>query len=114
VSDCLFCRLVAGNIPAAIVHQNEHVVAFKDITPQAPTHLLIVPRRHIASLNDLSPADDGVVGEMVRVAAALAKENGHADGGYRTVFNCNADAGQTVFHLHLHLLGGRKMTWPPG
>jgi histidine triad (HIT) family protein len=114
VTDCLFCRLVAGNIPAAIVHQNEHVVAFKDITPQAPTHVLIVPRRHIGTLNDLSPADDALVGEMVRTAAAIAKENGDAERGYRTVFNCNADAGQTVFHLHLHLLGGRKMTWPPG
>jgi histidine triad (HIT) family protein len=114
VTDCLFCRLVAGGIPATIVHQSEHLVAFKDITPQAPTHVLIVPRRHIGTLNDLSPADDGLVGEMIRTAAAIAKENGHADGGYRTVFNCNADAGQTVFHLHLHVLGGRKMTWPPG
>jgi histidine triad (HIT) family protein len=114
VSDCLFCKLVAGQIPAAIVHQNDHVVAFKDITPQAPTHVLIVPRRHIASLSDLGPEDDALVGEMVRTAAAIAKEHGHAERGYRTVFNCNADAGQTVFHLHLHLLGGRKMTWPPG
>jgi histidine triad (HIT) family protein len=114
VTDCLFCRLVAGDIPATIVHQSEHLVAFKDITPQAPTHVLIVPRRHIGTLNDLSPADDGLVGEMIRTAAAIAKENGHADRGYRTVFNCNADAGQTVFHLHLHLLGGRKMAWPPG
>ena len=114
MSDCLFCKLVAGQIPAAIVHQNDHVVAFKDITPQAPTHVLIVPRRHIASLTDLGPEDDALVGEMVRTAAAIAKEHGHAERGYRTVFNCNADAGQTVFHLHLHLLGGRKMTWPPG
>jgi len=114
VTDCLFCRLVAGEIPATIVHQSEHLVAFKDITPQAPTHVLIVPRRHIGTLNDLSPADDGLVGEMIRTAAAIAKENGHSDRGYRTVFNCNADAGQTVFHLHLHVLGGRKMTWPPG
>jgi histidine triad (HIT) family protein len=114
VSDCLFCRLIAGEIPATIVRQNEHVVAFKDITPQAPTHVLVVPRRHIPSLNDLSPDDDALVGEMVRTAASIAKENGHADRGYRTVFNCNADAGQTVFHVHLHLLGGRKMTWPPG
>ncbi len=114
MTDCLFCRLVAGHIPATIVHQSEHLVAFKDITPQAPTHVLIVPRRHIGTLNDLSPADDGLVGEMIRTAAAIAKENGHADRGYRTVFNCNADAGQTVFHLHLHVLGGRKMTWPPG
>ena len=114
MTDCLFCRLIAGEIPANIVHQNDHVVAFKDITPQAPTHVLVVPRRHIASLNDLSPADDALVGEMVRTAAYIAKEEGHADRGYRTVFNCNADAGQTVFHVHLHLLGGRKMAWPPG
>lgn len=114
MSDCLFCKLIAGQIPATIVYQNDHVVAFKDITPQAPTHVLVVPRRHIASLNDLAPDDDALVGEMVRSAAAIANENGHAAGGYRTVFNCNADAGQTVFHLHLHLLGGRKMTWPPG
>jgi histidine triad (HIT) family protein len=114
VSDCLFCKLIAGQIPATIVYQNDDVVAFKDITPQAPTHVLIVPRRHIAGLNDLSAADDALVGQMVRTAASIAKENGHADRGYRTVFNCNADAGQTVFHLHLHLLGGRTMTWPPG
>jgi histidine triad (HIT) family protein len=114
VTDCLFCRLIAGEIPANIVHQNDHVVAFKDITPQAPTHVLVVPRRHIASLNDLSPADDALMGEMIRTAANIAQEEGHADRGYRTVFNCNADAGQTVFHVHLHLLGGRKLTWPPG
>jgi histidine triad (HIT) family protein len=114
VSDCLFCKLIAGQIPATIVYQNDDVVAFTDITPRAPTHVLIVPRRHIAGLNDLSPDDDALVGQMVRAAASIAKENGHADRGYRTVFNCNADAGQTVFHLHLHLLGGRKMTWPPG
>jgi histidine triad (HIT) family protein len=114
VTDCLFCRLIAGEIPANIVYQNDHVVAFKDITPQAPTHVLVVPRRHIASLNDLSPADDALIGEMIRTAANIAQEEGHADRGYRTVFNCNADAGQTVFHVHLHLLGGRKLTWPPG
>ena len=110
MSDCLFCKLVAGQIPAAIVHQNDHVVAFKDITPQAPTHVLIVPRRHIASLNDLGPEDDALVGEMVRTAAAIAKEHGHAERGYRTVFNCNADAGQTVFHAHAHVLGGKTFT----
>ena len=114
MTDCLFCRLIAGETPANIVHQNDHVVAFKDITPQAPTHVLVVPRCHIASLNDLSPADDALIGEMIRTAANIAKEEGHADRGYRTVFNCNADAGQTVFHVHLHLLGGRKMAWPPG
>ena len=114
MADCLFCKIVAGQIPATIVFQDDHVVAFKDITPRAPTHVLIVPRRHIASLNDLSAGDDALVGEMVRAAAAIATEQGLADRGYRTVFNCNADAGQTVFHIHLHLLGGRTMAWPPG
>jgi histidine triad (HIT) family protein len=114
VTDCLFCKIVAGQIPATLVFQNDHVVAFKDITPRAPTHMLIVPRRHIPSLNDLAPEDDALVGEMVRTAAAIAKQQGLSDRGYRTVFNCNADAGQTVFHIHLHLLGGRPMSWPPG
>jgi histidine triad (HIT) family protein len=114
VSDCLFCKIVAGQIPATIVHQDQHLIAFKDINPQAPMHLLIVPRRHVSSLNELEPDDDALVGEMIRRAAALARANGHADRGYRTVFNCNADAGQTVFHIHLHVLGGRAMTWPPG
>ena len=114
MADCLFCKIVAGQIPATIVFQDDHVVAFKDVTPRAPTHVLIVPRRHIASLNDLAAGDDALVGEMVRAAAAIAKEQGLADRGYRTVFNCNADAGQTVFHIHLHLLGGRTMAWPPG
>ena len=114
MADCLFCRIVAGQIPATIVYQNDDVVAFKDITPQAPAHVLVVPRRHVASLNDLGPDDDALVGEMVRAAAAIATEQGLADRGYRTVFNCNADAGQTVFHIHLHVLGGRKMSWPPG
>ena len=112
--DCLFCKIVAGQIPAAIVFQNDHVLAFNDITPRAPTHVLIVSRRHLSSLNELGPDDDALVGEMVRAAAAIAKDQGLADRGYRTVFNCNADAGQTVFHIHLHLLGGRTMTWPPG
>lgn len=114
MADCLFCKIVAGQIPANVVYKDDRLIAFKDINPQAPTHLLIVPRRHVASLNDLTSEDDGLVGEMVRSAASLATEYGHADRGYRTVFNCNADAGQTVFHIHLHLLGGRKMAWPPG
>ena len=114
MDDCLFCRIVEGKIPGAIVYQDERLVAFKDINPQAPLHVLIVPRRHIASLNDLKPEDDALVGEMARRAAALAAEHGHADRGYRTVFNCNADAGQTVFHIHLHVLGGRRFGWPPG
>jgi len=114
VAECLFCKIVSGEIPGAIVQQNDHIVAFRDITPQAPMHVLVVPRRHIGSLNDLTAADDGLIGEMVRTAAALAKEHGHDARGYRTVFNCNADAGQTVFHIHLHVLGGRAMAWPPG
>lgn len=114
MADCLFCKVVAGQVPATLVFENDHVVAFKDITPRAPTHVLIVPRRHIATLNELSPEDDALVGEMVRAAAAIAKEQGLSERGYRTVFNCNAEAGQTVFHIHLHLLGGRPMTWPPG
>jgi histidine triad (HIT) family protein len=114
VAECLFCRIAAGEIPAALVHQDERLIAFKDINPQAPMHVLIVPRRHVATLNDLSGDDDGLVGEMMRRAAAIARENGYADRGYRTVFNCNADAGQTVFHIHLHVLAGRPLRWPPG
>jgi histidine triad (HIT) family protein len=114
VSDCLFCRIIEGQIPGAIVYQDERVVAFKDINPQAPMHVLVVPRRHISSLNALTPDDDGIVGELVRRGAALAKAAGYADRGFRAVFNTNADAGQTVFHIHLHVLGGRAMAWPPG
>ena len=114
MSDCLFCRIIAGEIPGAKVFEDERIVAFKDINPQAPMHVLVVPRRHIASLNELSAEDDALVGEMTRRAAAIAKEHGHADRGYRTVFNCNADAGQTVFHIHMHVLGGRRLGWPPG
>ena len=114
MDNCLFCRIIAGEIPGAIVHDGEHVVAFKDVNPQAPLHVLIVPRRHIRTLNDLQPEDDHLVGSMFRTAAMLAKEHGYADRGYRTVFNTNADAGQTVFHIHLHLLAGRGLHWPPG
>lgn len=112
--DCLFCKIVSGEIKGNIVFQDERLVAFRDINPQAPMHVLIVPRRHIASLNDLSASDDALVGEMVRRAAAIAKQHGHDAAGYRTVFNCNAAAGQTVFHIHLHVLGGRTFSWPPG
>lgn len=112
--DCLFCRIVAGELPASIVLESEHAVAFDDLNPQAPTHVLIVPRRHIATLNDLQAADQAVVGELLMMARDIAQARGLAAAGYRTVFNCNADAGQTVFHLHLHLLGGRKFGWPPG
>ncbi len=114
MADCLFCKIVDGQIPGAIVYKDDRLVAFKDINPQAPMHVLIVPRRHIATLNDLTENDDGIVGEMIRRAAALAAEHGHADSGYRTVLNCNEGAGQSVFHIHLHVLGGRRMGWPPG
>jgi histidine triad (HIT) family protein len=114
VADCLFCKIAAGEVPATFVYQDEQLIAFRDINPQAPMHVLVVPRRHIATLNDLTEGDDAIVGEMIRRAAALAREHGHADRGYRTVFNCNAGAGQTVFHIHLHVLGGRSFTWPPG
>jgi histidine triad (HIT) family protein len=111
---CIFCRIVTGEIPATKVHEDDRLVAFKDLNPQAPMHVLIVPRQHIASLNDLEPSHDALVGEMIRLAAALAKSHGYDARGYRTVFNCNADAGQTVFHIHLHVLAGRKFAWPPG
>ena len=111
---CLFCKIIAGEIPASKVYEDDEVIAFNDINPQAPTHVLILPKRHVATLNDLSAADDAVVGAMVRRAAAIAKEQGFDGPGYRTVFNCNAQAGQTVFHIHLHLLGGRTLAWPPG
>jgi histidine triad (HIT) family protein len=112
--DCLFCRIITREIPASIVYEDERVLAFDDINPQAPTHVLVVPKRHIASLNDLGAGDDQVVGELVRRAAALAKDRGVSARGFRTVFNTNRDAGQTVFHIHLHLLGGRSLQWPPG
>ena len=114
MDDCLFCKIIAGKIPGAIVHQDERLVAFKDLNPQAPMHVLIVPRQHIATLNDLESSHDALVGEMTRLAATLAKAQGHDGRGYRTVFNCHADAGQTVFHIHLHVLAGRKFSRPPG
>ena len=112
--DCLFCRVASGEIPATIVHQDDQVVAFEDISPQAPFHVLIIPRRHISTLNDLQDGDEALVGGLIRRAAQIAEEHGHAQDGYRTVFNCNHGAGQSVFHIHLHLLAGRNMTWPPG
>jgi histidine triad (HIT) family protein len=112
--DCLFCRIAAGDLPADIVHQDEELVAFRDIHPQAPTHILIIPRRHIETLNDLTAADGEIVGRMILTAQTLAAREGIAEAGYRTVMNCNREAGQSVFHIHLHLLGGRPMGWPPG
>jgi histidine triad (HIT) family protein len=114
MADCLFCRIINREIQASIVYEDERILAFNDINPQAPTHVLVVPKRHIATLNDVSAGDDQIVGEVIRRAAAIAKERGISAGGFRTVFNTNRDAGQTVFHIHLHLLGGRDMHWPPG
>jgi histidine triad (HIT) family protein len=114
MSQCLFCKIAAREIPAKIVHEDERLVAIEDINPQAPVHLLIIPKTHIATLNDLTADQDGVVGEMIRRAASLAKERGYHERGFRTVFNTNREAGQTVFHIHLHLLAGRALGWPPG
>jgi histidine triad (HIT) family protein len=111
---CLFCRIIAGEIPGKFLHEDDRLVVLQDVNPQAPLHALVIPRKHIATLNDLSPDDDGLIAAMVRQAADVAREHGVADAGYRAVFNCNREAGQTVFHLHLHVLGGRPMAWPPG
>lgn len=112
--DCLFCKIAAGEIPAAIVYQDDDVVAFDDINPQAPTHVVIIPRLHIATVNDLEATHEGVFGKLATVAKEIAAERGFAESGYRLVMNCNAAAGQTVWHIHLHLLGGRNLGWPPG
>ena len=114
MGDCPFCKIIRHEIPASIEYEDDRVLAFNDIIPQAPTHVLIVPNRHIATLNELSVEDDQLLGEIVRRAAAIAKARGIAAGGFRTVFNTNRDAGQTVFHIHLHLIGGRSMAWSPG
>lgn len=109
---CLFCRIVAGEIPATIVAQDDRYLAFRDVNPQAPTHILVIPRVHVASLNDAD--DEMMLGGLVRLGARIAREEGLADRGWRAVINTNADAGQSVFHVHLHVLGGRRMAWPPG
>lgn len=111
--DCLFCKIINKEIPADIIYEDEHVVAFNDISPQAPTHALIIPRKHIATLNDIKDEDEALVGHMVKTAATIAKQLGFDEDGYRTVFNCNPHGGQTVYHIHLHLLGGKPMGWPP-
>jgi histidine triad (HIT) family protein len=114
MSNCLFCKIIAGDIPASKVYEDDRMIAINDINPQAPMHVLVVPKKHLSTLNELSPAEDDLVGAMVRTGAAIAKERGHDGPGFRSVFNCNAQAGQTVFHIHLHVLGGRAMAWPPG
>lgn len=112
--DCLFCKILAGDIPADIVYESDTAIAFRDIDPKAPTHILIIPRKHIATINDICETDHMVVGSLYSAASAIAREEGIANVGYRVVMNCNAAAGQTVFHIHLHLLGGRALSWPPG
>jgi len=114
MTDCPFCKMVAGEIKPDIVYEDDEVLAFRDINPQAPTHVLVIPKQHIATLNDVDDAHAPLIGRMVQAAAAVARQEGFAESGYRTVMNCNADGGQTVFHIHLHLLGGRPMHWPPG
>lgn len=114
VKDCLFCGIVDGTIKANVVFQNDRVVAFKDISPKAPVHVLIIPRKHLASVLDIAVEDGALIGEIFQVAGRLAQDLGLADKGFRVVVNSGADAGQSVFHLHYHLLGGRRMSWPPG
>lgn len=114
MDDCIFCKIATGDIPADKVFEDDQVVAFRDLNPQAPTHVLVIPKRHIATLNDVGPDDEAVIGRMQATAARIADAEGFADTGYRTVINCNEAGGQTVFHIHLHLLGGRAMHWPPG
>ena len=114
MSECIFCKIGAGEIPSEKVYEDELVVAFRDINPQSPTHIVVIPRKHIPSLSDIIAGDDMVVGRLVRVSAQIAREEGISDGGYRVVANCGAAAGQTVDHVHFHLLGGREMGWPPG
>lgn len=114
MSDCLFCKMVSGGIEPDKVFEDDMVIAIRDINPQAPTHVLVIPREHIGTLNELTDAHAALLGRMFGVARKVAADEGIAEAGYRTVFNCNAGAGQTVFHLHLHVLGGRAMEWPPG
>lgn len=112
--DCLFCKILDGEIPADIVYESDTAVGFRDINPQAPIHMVVIPRQHIATINDIDPADEALVGSLFSAARKIAADEGLADDGYRAVMNCNAAAGQTVFHIHLHVLGGRQMRWPPG
>lgn len=114
MSDCLFCGIASGEIAADLVAEGEDWIAFRDIHPQAPTHVLIVPRRHIATLEDLGSSDAPLMGALIAAAAGIARDEGLAESGYRLVANCGAGAGQSVFHIHLHLLGGRRFSWPPG
>ncbi len=114
MNDCLFCKIARGQIPSKKAYEDDKVFAFYDINPGAPTHILIIPKRHIPGIDAATPEDAEIIGYSHLVAAQLAREHGIEDGGYRTVYNVGPDSGQSVFHLHLHLIGGRKMAWPPG
>jgi len=113
-SDCLFCKILAGEIPAELVYESDTAVAFRDINPQAPTHVLVIPRKHISTINDIEKDDQEIVGSLYIAAKEIAAQEGMAENGYRAVMNCNEGAGQSVFHIHLHVLGGRLFGWPPG
>ena len=114
MEDCLFCKMVSGEIKPDLVYETDQLIGFRDINPQAPLHALVIPRQHIATVNDAQPADAALLGQMVLAAQHIAQQEGYAEPGYRLAMNCNADAGQTVFHIHLHLLAGRQLGWPPG
>lgn len=114
MTDCLFCKMVTGEIQPDVVYEDEDVLAFRDVNPQAPTHVLVIPRIHIATTNDLDDDSAGLIGKLYLAAQRIAADEGIAERGYRTVINCNQEAGQSVYHIHLHLLGGRPMNWPPG
>lgn len=114
MSDCIFCKIGNGEIPTEFIYEDDDVLAFEDIDPKAPTHLLIIPRRHIATLNDTTEQDSQLLGRIMHIATKLAKQVGIDEAGYRVVMNCNEGGGQAVFHIHLHLLGGRSLLWPPG
>ena len=114
MTDCLFCKMVAGEIKPAKVYEDENILAFRDINPQAPLHVLVVPKEHIATLNDLEDEQSSLIGKLYLAAKQIARQEGFSERGYRTVMNCNAEAGQSVYHIHLHLLAGREMRWPPG
>jgi histidine triad (HIT) family protein len=114
MSDCIFCKIIDKKVPAKVVYEDEHVLAFEDLNPQAPVHILVIPKKHIPTLLDVKEEDDALVGQLLKTVNRIARERGIAERGFRIVSNCNHESGQTVYHIHIHLLGGRPMLWPPG
>ena len=114
MENCIFCQIANGNMSAKVVHEDQDIIAFRDINPQAPTHILVIPKKHISTINDISSDDAELIGKITLTAKEIAKKEGFSERGYRLVFNCNRDGGQQVYHIHLHLLGGRVFHWPPG